>query len=207
MSPCPYCLSEKPPRKDGFIKGEQRYLCKDCGCKYTLKSSRFAFVSHPTAQVKPCAQCGQETLNPKFCSSSCAAIYNNTNFPKRKKKTRYCKYCGNVIPAGRTVCDDCNPNSVNWMERTLSDIHRAAKYQVSAHLRTIARSQYEKANLPRVCANCGYDKHVEICHVRAINSFPEETPVAVINDLANLVALCPNCHWEFDHDLLLINNL
>ncbi|MEO8392532.1 MAG: HNH endonuclease [Chloroflexota bacterium] len=90
------------------------------------------------------------------------------------------------------------------MERTLGDIHRAAKYQVSAHLRTIARSEYTKANLPRVCANCGYAKHVEICHVKAINSFSEETPVAVINDLTNLVALCPNCHWELDHGLLVL---
>ncbi len=90
------------------------------------------------------------------------------------------------------------------MDRTLGDIHRAAKYQVSAHLRTIARYNYDKANLPRVCANCGYDKHVEICHVKAINSFPAETPVAVINDVANLVALCPNCHWEFDHSLLIL---
>ncbi|MEP7292863.1 MAG: HNH endonuclease [Chloroflexota bacterium] len=88
------------------------------------------------------------------------------------------------------------------MNRTLGDIHRAAKYQVSAHLRTIARQQYEKANLPRVCVNCGYDRHAEICHVKPISSFPNDAPVAVINDLANLVALCPNCHWELDHGVL-----
>lgn len=88
------------------------------------------------------------------------------------------------------------------MDRTLGDIQRAAKYQVSAHLRTIARHLYNKANLPRVCANCGYAKHVEICHIQPINTFPDDTPVAVINALENLVALCPNCHWEFDHGLL-----
>jgi hypothetical protein len=55
-----------------------------------------------------------------------------------------------------------------------------------------------------VCKNCGYDRHVEICHIRPINSFPEDTPVAVVNDLSNLVALCPNCHWEFDHGLLVL---
>ena len=88
------------------------------------------------------------------------------------------------------------------MTRTLAEVQRSAKYQVNAHLRTIARRLYNNANLPRACHNCGYDKHVEICHIRAINSFPDDTPIAVINALENLVALCPNCHWEFDHGLL-----
>lgn len=66
----------------------------------------------------------------------------------------------------------------------------------------MARQTYTKSNLPRVCRNCGYDKHVEICHIRAINTFPDDTPISVVNDLANLVALCPNCHWELDHGLL-----
>ena len=202
MNPCPYCQSTKAPRKDGFIDGEQRYLCKECGRKYTAKSRRFTPVVRNAPKEKECAFCGQKTDNPKFCSSSCAAKYNNIHYPKRKQRIRYCRHCGVVIPAGRTVCDDCNPSLVDWSQRTLKSLRDGAKYQVHAKVRDIARYNYEKANLPRVCANCGYDKHVEICHIQAINSFPEETPVAVINDLTNLVALCPNCHWEFDNGLL-----
>jgi len=88
------------------------------------------------------------------------------------------------------------------MRRTKGEVQRNAKYQVSAQLRELARRSYQQAQLPRVCSNCGYDKHVEICHIRALNSFPDDTPIATINDLSNLVALCPNCHWEFDHGLL-----
>jgi hypothetical protein len=159
-------------------------------------------VVTPNEALKPCAFCGETTINPKFCSTSCAAKYNNAHSPKRKLRIRYCKHCGVVIPAGRTVCDSCNPSLVDWNERTLKSIRDAAKYQANAKVRDIARYHYEKANLPRICANCGYEKHVEICHIKPINSFPAETPVAVINDLANLVALCPNCHWELDHGLL-----
>ncbi len=61
-----------------------------------------------------------------------------------------------------------------------------------------------QSNRPRVCHNCGYDKHVEICHIRAIGDFPDETPVSVVSGIENLVALCPNCHWEFDRGLLKI---
>ncbi|MCZ2098085.1 MAG: hypothetical protein LC121_17815, partial [Anaerolineae bacterium] len=102
----------------------------------------------------------------------------------------------------QVTCEECNPHMVDWMDRTLGDLQQAAKYQVNAHLRTIARNLYDKAGLPHVCANCGYDKHVEICHVKPINSFTDDTPVAVVNALYNLVALCPNCHWELDHRLL-----
>jgi hypothetical protein len=38
--------------------------------------------------------------------------------------------------------------------------------------------------------------------MRSLTSFPLDTPIAVVNDLDNLVGLCPNCHWEFDHGLL-----
>jgi hypothetical protein len=32
-----------------------------------------------------------------------------------------------------------------------------------------------------------------------ISSFADDTPIDVINAPDNLLALCPNCHWEFDH--------
>jgi hypothetical protein len=203
MLACPHCQSTTTSRKDGLINGEQRYLCRACGRKYTASTYRLTPVTHQE-ETGLCLFCGQKTKNPKFCSTSCAAKHNNSLFHKRKQKTRYCKHCGIVIRAGRTVCDNCNPSLVDWSQRTLKSLQDSAKYQVSAKVRDIARYNYDKANLPRVCANCGYAKHVEICHVKAINSFSDETPVAVINDLTNLVALCPNCHWEFDNGLLLL---
>ena len=48
----------------------------------------------------------------------------------------------------------------------------------------------------------GYDKHYEVCHIKAVSDFSEDTPITVINHIDNLVALCPNHHWEFDNGLL-----
>ena len=200
MIPCPYCASTQPPYKDGKQNGLQRYQCRDCRRKYTAASK--GTRKPQRKRVIKCPECGQETTNPKFCSSSCAAKYNNRAHPKRKAAQRFCKHCGTPIPAKRTTCDHCNPSYVDWAQRTLGDIRQTAKYQAHAEIRDNARSAFERANLPRACRNCGYDKHVEICHIRAINSFPDDTPIAVINALDNLVALCPNCHWEFDHGLL-----
>ncbi len=203
MPVCPYCTStDSHKRGKSLLTGEQIYVCKQCHRKYRLTS-----IVRPkhTSIDHPCLNCGKLTMNPKFCCSSCSATYTNKAYQKRKPKPRLCKHCGEPISGRRTTCVECNPNLMNWMGRTLGELQHRAKYQVSAHLRTIARNVYDKAALPRTCANCGYDKHVEICHVRAINSFPDDTPIATINDLMNLVALCPNCHWELDHGLLQIS--
>jgi predicted restriction endonuclease len=60
----------------------------------------------------------------------------------------------------------------------------------------MARKVYKDSGLPTSC------DHIEVCHKQAINRFSADTPIATINDLHNLVALCPNHHWEFDNGLL-----
>ncbi len=41
----------------------------------------------------------------KFCSKSCAATYNNTKFPKRKKPaSKSCKYCADPIASHKNFC-------------------------------------------------------------------------------------------------------
>lgn len=134
-----------------------------------------------------------------FCSKSCAASHNNKQYPKRIKKKCYCKKCGVEIPYRHTVCKTCSPNIVDWSLRTLGETKNVRKYQVYSRIRELARRLFFKANSISVCQNCGYDKHVEICHLKPISSFSGSTPISIINDLSNLIALCPNCHWELDH--------
>lgn len=40
-----------------------------------------------------CLRCQQQTNNPKFCSLSCSASYNNSKAPKRKRQERKCANC------------------------------------------------------------------------------------------------------------------
>lgn len=35
-------------------------------------------------------------------------------------------------------------------------------------------------------------------------SFSMDSLISEINSLENLIYLCPNCHWEFDNELLII---
>jgi len=49
------------------------------------------------------------------------------------------------------------------------------------------------------CAVCDYEKHIELCHIRGIASFPETASFSEINAPENIIGLCPNHHWELDN--------
>lgn len=152
-----------------------------------------------------CIKCQQTTNNLKFCSRTCAVSYNNAVNPKRPK-TKKCK-CGAFIYSNRSQCKSCFKATRYHSVDKIADIRCQAKYQKSAVIRSLARRIYKKSNKPKTCYNCGYDKHYEVAHIKSIKSFPENTTLSVVNDLTNLVALCPNCHWEFDKGLLTISSL
>lgn len=147
-----------------------------------------------------CQACGRQTKNPMFCSRSCAIRVHNQ---ARKRE-----------PAGRCVVCACAISSRRKYSRTHSptraiDRHRPIGTFVD-NSRTGSRLNRLRTDARRVLhigqpyrrQNCGYDKHIEVCHKRPVTSFPLDAPISVVNSLDNLVGLCPNCHWEFDPGLL-----
>lgn len=50
-----------------------------------------------------CITCQEETKNPRFCSSSCAAKHNNSKHPKRSVEGA-CKYCKKPIKTTSRFC-------------------------------------------------------------------------------------------------------
>ena len=137
-----------------------------------------------------CLKCGKET-NSKFCSRSCSNSYNNSLVPKRIKKQYTCIVCGVNILSRRKYCKNCGLNK----DHLLKDIMYTKHNKASAYALVRTRARSIMKNEPQVCNKCGYDKHVEVCHIKPISSFSENTLVSVINDKNNLILLCPNCHW------------
>lgn len=146
----------------------------------------------------------------KFCNKSCAAIFNNKIAPKRKK-TKKCRHCEALIESKLTFCHSCAKQGRHLKsgkplgERTLGEeldrrgnkINDANRYcNIRKHAHTCSKQ------LKRVCAYCGYDKHVEFAHKKAISDFPNEAKIKEINSLDNLIFLCPNHHWEFDNNVI-----
>lgn len=121
---------------------------------------------------------------------------------KRKRKIYRCKICEEVVPQRRLFCDDHNPNIVDWSKITLGSLQLKRTYQRNSRIRDLARRKYMNSGRPQHCAVCGYDKTINICHIKAISSFPHDSTIAEINDEGNLIALCPNHHWELDNGIL-----
>lgn len=138
----------------------------------------------------------------KFCSRSCAAKINNRLYPKRTKQN-ICLGLGCLTPtvSKSGLCRKCYlennrkiAGSLTKRELFSSLSWQTARSRIQCHARRSI--SIEK------CQICNYDNHVEVCHVRPVRDFPMEATVKEINDTKNLIALCPNHHWEFDHGLL-----
>jgi predicted nucleic acid-binding Zn ribbon protein len=151
-----------------------------------------------------CINCGKETRNPKFCSMNCAAIVNNHLYPRRKRRIfLHCTVCG--APLDNRInkyCKECNPQYRDYASITLGSLQNLRIYQRNSRIRTLARKAYIKYHDKLECEICGYNKHIEVCHIKSISSFDPASTIADINDMSNLIGLCPTHHWEFDNNLL-----
>jgi len=66
-------------------------------------------------------------------------------------------------------------------------------------IRSRARQIFKTLNIELKCSCCNFPAGVEICHIKPICKFDDETPINIVNDISNLILLCRNCHWLFDH--------
>ena len=159
-----------------------------------------------------CVNCGIETNNPKFCSRSCSSSHNNSMCPKRRtNKICVIENCNNSVSSHKsTLCYnhyaerkerlDCKNKTLGFYKEKLSLVGKHKSWQFS-HIRSLCRSWLKHlTKLP--CYNCGYKKHVELCHIKPITSFPDTALLSEVNSEKNVIQLCRNCHWEFDNGLL-----
>ena len=152
----------------------------------------------------------RRTKNNNFCSRSCAAKFNNKKYKRVKlkpmdktvQKYSSCKRCGIELnyKKRRTLCKNCR----DTQDKTLSEIAYDKHNRSSCWALVRSRARSVMKDKPRVCANCGYNKHVEVAHIKSISEFDLNCLVSEVNNESNLVLLCPNCHWEFDHNMLIL---
>ncbi len=191
----------------------------------------------PNCFPKICPQCNQTFFHrdKKFCSQSCSATYNNSHREKLQR-ILYCEKCQIQLPENswykRKYCDSClkiihavrksskikidiididiNNPIINTISNTTKAEH-FANYKSWQTARSLIRSHaarnFKQHNPILKCQNCNYNKYVEVCHIKSVSSFSPETKVSEINDITNLLGLCPNCHWEYDNGLLKLESI
>jgi len=142
-----------------------------------------------------CVVCGKFTSNPKFCSRSCAAKFNNVAFPKRLKEGK-CKICGNMITANRSYCGkECyNKSRDEYFTRRLAQFG-CYYHQASDHVGSKPVRNYLIRKFGNACMICGQD-----------GSNWHSKPITLIVDHINghaddwsernIRLVCPNCDCQ-----------
>lgn len=143
-----------------------------------------------------------DTLRKSFCSKSCSATFNNKG--KRRHIIILCE-CGNSKSKRADICNECFKKSRLPLDKTLAEIVGDGKYSTTKlnDVRKRARKillQREKTCL--LCNNHDFDEVVEACHIKGIMTFPLETKIESINNINNLIWLCPSHHKLFDKGLI-----
>lgn len=161
--------------------------------------------------MNKCINCCKKTSNPKFCSKSCSAIVNN-KVPKRKWKCKKCNLHKIKSSKWSRLCTSCYKPKMSYVSKykTLGEMKLAIPEFKYGHLQlhAVIREQSRRIFLNKgnySCQNCKYDKHIEVCHIKPVTSFSDNSLISEINHISNLIGLCPNCHWEFDNGLLNLN--
>lgn len=150
--------------------------CEYCGEKIELKPNQKVSVIR----------------KKRFCDSSCSASFNN------KKRIPEVKITDNIKRVN-------NPfNYVIGLTKEELKQKKGVYYKFRSVIRKHANYLFINSDKEKKCKVCGYERHIEVCHIKPVSDFDGDTLITDINDLNNLVALCPNHHWEFDAGVIKI---
>lgn len=148
-----------------------------------------------------------------YCSRKC--LQQEIKVKNKEKIERTCKYCNTILKIGYKtnikICSTCKESNRKKarVESKLSRITKKELFEKRKNWQS-ARSSivhnakviYELSGKIKECIICGYDKHYQVCHIKAVKDFPNDAYISEINSVNNLVALCSNHHWEYDNGLI-----
>lgn len=158
--------------------------------------------------------------NPNICHScsSIIMVKEHEKVPAVRKK----KYCNKLclgkahklkwidFPKKRKTKKFINKSKFYYLE----NLTKGKLFQITTNWQSArgciqkhARFVFEQSNQLKKCRMCSYDKHYEVCHIKGVSDFNEDSLIVEeINKIENLMALCPNHHWEFDNNLIDISD-
>ncbi len=197
MKTCPIC-------KKLFDEYYTTYCSLSCSNVARRYKNEVEYLKSP----KLCKSCGGAVPYARrhynvFCSSSCAATFNNV---RKRKKEYTCRKCGvkKKQYCCTKLCKRCRfiVGVKKFGERTLESFKSTFSRHRYQMVRHHAHQVVRIFGIAKSCMVCSYSTHVELAHKKSIGSFSGNATLNQINDLNNLVYLCPNHHWELDSGIL-----
>lgn len=177
------------------------------------KERIFEYYQNP----KYCLTCGNilhikdnenttEVKRRKFCNKTCSAKTLNLGVRRNYKggETNLC-LCGEQKQKKSQKCVSCKKKEYDNL--SLATILKDGKYSSTklTNVRRRARQILLESNKIKHCSLCehsDFDTIVEACHIKSIMSFDLQSLVLEINDINNLVWLCPSHHALYDKGLI-----
>jgi hypothetical protein len=224
---CYFC-AETFHRKKSAVQAIQSGTATTETGKFCSRTCLGSFNKSQSNIDVSCANCSLQFKRRKsevrgncFCSRTCSAQFNNR---KRNKKTslstssptnKPCTVCGQRRRGKSDLCKNCSPRQIRnkslpnmtvgefFITRETKDPNYARR---RSSISKLARS-WNKELKGKPCLNCGYDKHTEFCHIKAVVEFGPTDTLWDMNGPHNIIPLCPNCHWEFDHGFLTLERI
>ena len=120
-----------------------------------------------------------------------------------------CPICGNDKYISSELCRNCRNKARrnNIKHRTLGSYIDGHKYLSTkcSDIRRDARKTIEESDKEKVCAYChnhDFDQILEVHHLKGILEFDSSATIGEVNDIDNLVWLCPNHHQMLELGLI-----
>lgn len=139
------------------------------------------------------------------CSKSIISYHTRRKYATRHRMDTCA--CGKAKSVYAERCAECE-NTLRRekvLSKTLAEVrtaNKANRFSPFSGVRELARKILNDNNVEQRCAICGFSEYVEACHIKAIKDFPETATLAEVNDINNLVYLCPNHHILLDRGKL-----
>ena len=171
--------------------------------------------------TKICPVCSNEFIRkphdhtniPIYCSVQCS----NKSKITHGKYTAECSICGSkkLSSPKSKYCNDCkkeyafnSKRDIDYGKTTLAELRKMySTAQYHAKIRGMSRAKYKRYHNEFACENCGYDLHIDICHIKGVSEFPETATLDEVNHIDNLLGLDKRCHWEFDNGYLTLEEI
>lgn len=220
-----HCQNEYKGKQNKLLYEQSPNYCKHCGKPLPWEKRRNLYCNSSCAASennKGITRNSSKSENTKLFKDKLYAL-SDDEFKKAINENHTVKDLYKALGYSETakikekILKRCSELGITWniketvfvMNKTKGDLFKERKNWQSARsdIRRQADKMFEKSRIERKCLLCGYDKHIEIAHIKAVADFDDSSLVSEINDIHNLIPLCPNHHWEFDHNCLSEENL
>lgn len=189
----------------GKPKHKKSELCDDCRKQTFVKDHKICprcKVDKQYTEYHSRTEKGGYKVPKSYCKE-CSKAQQRIGTGTGKNGTNRCK-CGNIKSSKSIQCLNCNLKA-RQIDHTISEALYLEGTKGSAY--SLIRSRARNVLKTVSCERCGYSLHTEACHIKPINTFNKEARLSEINHIDNLLSLCRNCHWEFDHGLLTLDQI